>query len=430
MKLRPYQDEAADFLFARDRAMILAPVGAGKTAITLTAMTEMLARGFVDRWLVLAPKRVCTNVWPVEGQKWCPEFDIAVAVGTPAQRKAAFDSDADIVVTNYDNITSLDLSNFTGFTGVVFDELTKLKNPSGKRFKHLWGLIDRFNVRWGLTGSFTSNGLEDVFGQCKIIDQKLLGRSKGAFLQQYFHIINREYNQWSPNTGALEYIMAAIKPATYVLEPGEYKDKLPPLNIVAMPCDMDDYDVYEAMKKEFVVELDQTISAPTAAVMIQKLQQLAGGFIYGPQGPTWVSEHKFEMLDDILEENQRDNTLIIYNYQEELAELKRRYPQLATMDDKNVVDKWNKGELELLALHPKSAGHGLNLQFGGNKMIWLSLPWSLELYEQTIGRIHRSGQTKDVWCYLIMCNNTIDDKILSALHNKRKIAELALDELA
>jgi SNF2 family DNA or RNA helicase len=430
MKLRPYQDEAADFLFARDRAMILAPVGAGKTAITLTAMTEMLARGFVDRWLVLAPKRVCTNVWPVEGQKWCPEFEIAVAVGTPAQRKAAFDSDADIVVTNYDNITSLDLSNFTGFTGVVFDELTKLKNPSGKRFKHLWGLIDRFNVRWGLTGSFTSNGLEDVFGQCKIIDQKLLGRSKGAFLQQYFHIINREYNQWSPNTGALEYIMAAIKPATYVLEPGEYKDKLPPLNIVEMPCDMDDYDVYEAMKKEFVVELDQTISAPTAAVMIQKLQQLAGGFIYGPQGPTWVSEHKFEMLDDILEENQRANTLIIYNYQEELAELKRRYPQLATMDDKNVVDKWNKGELELLALHPKSAGHGLNLQFGGNKMIWLSLPWSLELYEQTIGRIHRSGQTKDVWCYLIMCNNTIDSRILDALHNKRKIAELALDELA
>ena len=430
MKLRPYQDEAADFLFARDRAMILAPVGAGKTAITLTAMTEMLARGFVDRWLVLAPKRVCTNVWPVEGQKWCPEFDIAVAVGTPAQRRAAFDSDADIVVTNYDNITSLDLSNFTGFTGVVFDELTKLKNPSGKRFKHLWGLIDRFSVRWGLTGSFTSNGLEDVFGQCKIIDQKLLGRSKGAFLQQYFHIINREYNQWSPNTGALEYIMAAIKPATYVLEPGEYKDKLPPLNIVEMSCDMDDYDVYEAMKKEFVVELDQTISAPTAAVMIQKLQQLAGGFIYGPEGATWVSEHKFEMLDDILEENQRDNTLIIYNYQEELAELKRRYPQLATMDDKNVVDKWNKGELELLALHPKSAGHGLNLQFGGNKMIWLSLPWSLELYEQTIGRIHRSGQTKDVWCYLIMCNNTIDDKILAALHNKRKIAELALDELA
>jgi len=428
VKLRPYQDEAADFLFARDRAMILAPVGAGKTAITLTAMTEMLVSGFVDRWLVLAPKRVCTDVWPVEGKKWCPEFEIAVAVGTPAQRKAAFESDADIVVTNYDNITTLDT---TGFTGVVFDELTKLKNPSGKRFKHLWGLIDKFNIRWGLTGSFTSNGLEDVFGQCKIIDQKLLGRSKGAFLQQHFHLINREFNQWSPNKGALEYIMAAIKPATYVLEPGEYKDKLPPLNIVKMRCSMADYDVYLAMKKKFVLELrEQVISAPTAAVMTQKLQQLAGGFVYGPEGPTRISDHKFDMLEDILDENQHDNTIIVYNYQEELAELKRRYPQLSTMDDKNVVDKWNKGELELLALHPKSAGHGLNLQHGGNKMIWLSLPWSLELYEQTIGRIHRGGQTKDVWCYLIMCNDTIDSGILEALHNKRKIAELALDELA
>ena len=428
MKLRPYQDEAADFLFARDRAMILAPVGAGKTAITLTAMTEMLISGFVDRWLVIAPKRVCTDVWPVEGKKWCPEFDIAVAVGTPAQRKAAFDSDADIVVTNYDNITTLET---TGFTGVVFDELTKLKNPSGKRFKHLWGLIDKFHVRWGLTGSFTSNGLEDVFGQCKIIDQSLLGRSKGAFLQQYFYLINREYNQWSPNPGALENIMAAIKPATYVLEPGEYKDKLPPLHVIEMPCDMNDYSSYEEMKNEFVVTLrEKTISAPTAAVMTQKLQQLAGGFIYDDGRATRISDHKFEMLEDILDENQRDNTIIVYNYQEELAELKRRYPQLSTMDDKNVVDKWNKGELELLALHPKSAGHGLNLQFGGNKIIWLSLPWSLELYEQTIGRIHRGGQTKDVWCYLIMCNNTIDSKILTALHDKRKISELALDELA
>jgi SNF2 family DNA or RNA helicase len=428
VKLRPYQDEAADFLFARDRAMILAPVGAGKTAITLTAMTEMLISGFVDRWLVLAPKRVCTDVWPVEGKKWCPEFEIAVAVGTPAQRKAAFDSDADIVVTNYDNITTLET---TGFTGVVFDELTKLKNPSGKRFKHLWGLIDKFHIRWGLTGSFTSNGLEDVFGQCKIIDQSLLGRSKGAFLQQYFYCVNRDYQQWEPLPTSLPRIMETIKPATYVLEAGEYKDKLPPLHVVEMSCDMNDYSFYEEMKTEFIVTLrEKTISAPTAAVMTQKLQQLASGFIYDDGRATRISDHKFEMLEDILDENQRDNTIIVYNYQEELAELKRRYPQLSTMDDKNVVDKWNKGELELLALHPKSAGHGLNLQFGGNNIIWLSLPWSLELYEQTIGRLHRSGQTKDVWCYLIMCNDTIDSKILDALHHKRKISELALDELA
>jgi SNF2 family DNA or RNA helicase len=330
------------------------------------------------------------------------------------------------VVTNYDNIPSIDP---TTFDGLVFDELTRLKNPSGKRFKYLLKILDKFHIRWGLTGSFTSNGLEDVFGQCKVVDQKLLGRSKGAFLQQYFYCINREYQQWEPLPSALNHVMTAIKPATYVLEAGEYKDKLPPLNVIPMRCDMD-LAPYNKMKKDFVLELNQTISAPTAAVVTQKLQQLAGGFIYGLDQPEWISRHKFDLLEEILDGNQRANTIIVYNYKEELAELKRQYPQLSTMDDENVVDKWNKGELELLALHPKSAGHGLNLQFGGNKIIFLSLPWSLELYEQTIGRLHRSGQTKEVWCYVLICNKTIDERIYASLHDKRSLAELALNELA
>ena len=422
--LRPYQHEAADFLFSRDRAMILAPVGAGKTAITLTAMSDMSARGHCDRWLVLAPKRVCLSVWPVEVKKWAEHMKLAVAVGTPAQRKAAFESDADIVVTNYDNIPSIDPKNFDG---IVFDELTRLKNPSGKRFKYLLKILDQFQIRWGLTGSFTSNGLEDVFGQCKVVDQSLLGRSKGAFLQQYFYCINREYGQWEPVPGALPKVMEAIKPATYVLEPGEYKDKLPPLHVVEMRCDMD-MGPYETLKKEFVLELGQTITAPTAAVVTQKLQQLAGGFVYGEAGPEWLSDHKFDMLDDILEENQHDNTIVVYNYKEELAELKRRF-NVATIDEPNAIDRWNEGKIQLLAIHPKSAGHGLNLQLGGNKIVFLSLPWSLELYEQTIGRLHRSGQTRDVWCYIIICNKTIDERIFAALHDKRTLAEIALEEL-
>jgi SNF2 family DNA or RNA helicase len=404
--------------------MILAPVGAGKTAITLTAMSDMSARGHCDRWLVLAPKRVCLSVWPVEVKKWAEHMKLAVAVGTPAQRKAAFESDADIVVTNYDNIPSIDPKNFDG---IVFDELTRLKNPSGKRFKYLLKILDQFQIRWGLTGSFTSNGLEDVFGQCKVVDQSLLGRSKGAFLQQYFYCINREYGQWEPVPGALPKVMEAIKPATYVLEPGEYKDKLPPLHVVEMRCDMD-LTPYETLKKEFVLELGQTITAPTAAVVTQKLQQLAGGFVYGEAGAEWLSDHKFDMLDDILEENQHDNTIVVYNYKEELAELKRRF-NVATIDEPNAIDRWNEGKIQLLAIHPKSAGHGLNLQLGGNKIVFLSLPWSLELYEQTIGRLHRSGQMRDVWCYVIICNKTIDERIFAALHDKRTLAEIALEGL-
>ena len=442
LMLRPYQEEAADFLYARDRAMILAPVGAGKTAITLTAMTEMVAEGHVKRWLVLAPKRVCTDVWPVERLKWAADFDIAVAIGTPAQRQAAFDSAAPIVVTNYDNIQSL--PDLSGFDGVVFDELTRLKNPSGKRFKALLAHLDKIPFRWGLTGSFTSNGLEDVFGQCKVIDQTLLGRAKGAFLQKYFVCINRDFGDWQPRKGALEQVMDAIRPATFVLDPGEYSDKLPQLNVVEMRCDMPDRKPYEKMKRDFLLEYgEDKIIAANAAAVTNKLQQMASGFVYDnktiaseekgkftmKQKVIWFSTHKFELIEEILNENQRDNTIIVYNYKEELAELMRRYPHARTIDDFNAIPRWNAGEIELLLIHPKSAGHGLNLQFGGCKIIFLSMPWSLELFEQTVGRLHRGGQTKDVWCYLLICNKTVDERIWGALQDKRAISDIALEEL-
>lgn len=735
MKLRPYQEDAADFLYERDRAMILAPVGAGKTAITLTAMKAMLEDGHVKRWLVLAPKRVCTDVWPVEQPKWAPGVTLRVAVGTPAERADAWNSDAQVVVTNYDNLQAV--RDLSAFDGIVFDELTRLKNPSGKRFKALEKLIGPVNVRWGLTGSFTSNGLEDVFGQCKIVDQALLGRAKGAFMQQYFICINRDFGQWIPAAGALEQVMQRIRPATFVLEPGEYKDKLPPCHVVEVRAALDDRAPYEQMKKEYVARFgNEQVIAQNAASVTSKLQQMAcieegtpvltkrgwapikavrsddlvwdgvewvshggavfqgekpivlchgvfmtydhrvltvsgwqtcedirngdeigrfdraevrlpdgypqgghiemwprhvgvpvrlrhesraaqsissgggarassklwlpsreyaarhdeqppvphlgqhegqvlepkrqglqklrwsrhnglrrmGGvvrsvlaryagwlrrqFVLRPQrqqwavlagelplgnaaraaqqqaveyvdrragrtghdfasgagagdaaadalrasaplrmdagespqyartydilncGPRnqfvvrsaggrplivhncgfaynrsagtesiWFSTHKFDRLAELLEENQRANTIVAYSYLEELAELKRRFPHAQTMDDAGVIDRWNRGEVELLLVHPKSAGHGLNLQHGGCHMVFLSLPWSLELYEQTVGRLHRSGQAHDVWVYVMLTDNTIDERIWGALHDKRSVSDLALEEL-
>jgi len=432
--LRPYQNEAADFLYERDRAMILAPVGAGKTAITLTAMQDMLAAGVVKRFLVLAPKRVCTDVWPVEQLKWAPNVPLAVAVGTPKQRLAALRSDAQIVVSNYDNIATLPTASFDA---IVFDELTRLKNPSGARFKAL--KIDHINIRWGLTGSFTSNGLEDVFGQCKIVDQALLGRSKGAFMQQYFVLINKDFGEWAPRVGSLAKVMERIKPATYVLDAGDYKDKLPPLHVVEVRCDLDDREPYEKMKKDFQA-LD--VTAINAGVVTGKLQQMASGFVYdtrrtaseiagrfdSTQTAVWFSAHKFDRLEELLDENQHANTILVYQYQEELAEIQRRF-KVTTLDDADAITRWNKGDVRLLAVHPKSAGHGLNLQHGGCHMVFLSLPWSLELYEQTVGRLHRSGQAHAVWVYVMMTNKTIDEKIWGALHDKRAVSDIAMEEL-
>jgi SNF2 family DNA or RNA helicase len=368
-------------------------------------------------------------VWPVEQPKWAPKLKLVVAVGTPKHRDAAFASDADIVVLNYDNLQSI--HNLNGIDGIVFDELTRLKNPSGARFKALSKLLDNINIRWGLTGSFTSNGLEDVFGQCKIVDQTILGRSKGAFMQQHFILVNKEYGDWVPRPNALEQVMEIIKPATFVLDAGEYKDKLPLLHTVELRCDMDDRLPYEKMKKDFVVQFGNTqIAAVNAAVVTSKLQQMASGFIYDADAvPTWFSKHKFDRLDELLEENQHANTIIAYAFKEELAELKRRYPKAVTLDDDDAITRWNDGKVELLLVHPKSAGHGLNLQHGGSKIVFLSLPWSLELYEQTIGRLHRSGQKHDVWCYVMLTNKTVDERIWAALHDKRAISDIAMEEL-
>jgi SNF2 family DNA or RNA helicase len=430
MRLRPYQDDAADFLYERDRAMILAPVGAGKTAITLTAMQAMLNDGLVKRWLVVAPKRVCTDVWPVEAPKWS-SITPALAVGTPAQRKAALASAAPVVVINYDNLDKLE--DLSGFDGVVFDELTRLKNPSGKRFKALEKLMSTMAIRWGLTGSFTSNGLEDVFGQCKIIDQGLLGRAKGAFLQQYFHCVNREFGQWTPAPGALEQVMERIKPATFVLDPGDYKDKLPPCHVVETRVQLADREPYEKMKRDYVVKFgDDRVIAQNAASVTTKLQQMASGFVYNREGPLpvhWFSSHKFDRLEELLDENQRANTIVVYNYQEELAELRRRFPHAQTIEDKDVIERWNAGKVELLLVHPKSAGHGLNLQHGGCHMVFVSLPWSLELYEQTVGRLHRGGQRHAVWVYVMLTEKTIDERIWAALHEKRAVSDIAMKEL-
>lgn len=373
---------------------------------------------------------MCTDVWPIEARKWAEYHTVAVAVGTPTQRKQALESDANIVVINYDNIQWLAEQDLSGFDGIVFDELTKLKNPSGARFKALHKVIDQFNIRWGLTGSFTSNGLEDVFGQCKIIDQKLLGRAKGAFMQQYFSLNTYAgFDDWTPLPGALERVMQRIKPATYVLEPGEYKDKLPPCHVVQIDVQLDDREPYEAMKRDFVVQFpDAQAIAQNAAVVTQKLQQMSSGFVYSP-APVWFSPHKFDALDDLLSENQRANTIIVYQYKEELDELRRRYKSLTVLDDPDAIRRWNDGNVPLLAVHPKSAGHGLNLQFGGCHMVFLSLPWSLELFEQTVGRLHRSGQQRDVWVYALMTKDTVDERIWTALHDKRKLSDIAMEAL-
>ena len=446
--LRPSQELAADFIFEHARSMVLGWVGSGKTAVALTGMQAYKDEGTVKRWLVVATKRICEHVWQQEAKKW-GSLTVSIAVGTPEQRLMAFRQDTDIVAINYDNLQWLanhfpDLGQH--FQGIVFDELTKLKNPSGKRFKAFLPLLEGIDIRIGLTGSFTSNGLEDVFGQCKVINQKLLGRSKGAFMQQYFWCSNPQFGDWTPRPGSLGKVMERISPAVYMLDNETYVASLPPLHIVPVECDFDTAarNRYNKMKKDFVLELGPAqITALNAGVVTQKLLQMSAGFIYDTdttatdvpgqfksvKTPYWLSNHKFDALDDLLEENQHTNTIIFYSFKEELAELRRRYPHAETIDAPRAVERWNDGRIPLLLAHPASAGHGLNLQGGGHHMVFVSLPWSLELFEQAIGRLHRSGQAHPVYVYCMLTNKTVDETVFAALNDKKSLSEIATEAL-
>lgn len=443
MKLRDYQDEGADFLYAHDEALILAAVGSGKTAMALTAMSDMLKNNVVKKWLVIAPKRVAKYVWPSEVEIWAPELSLSVAVGTPAQRRKALESGSDIVVTNYDSLLSMD--NLSQFDGVVFDELTRFKNPGGKRFKKFETLAKHIKIRWGLTGSFTSNTLEDVFGQCKVVSKNILGRFKTHFLEEFFVCVNMDYNEWAPQHKALERIMEKVKPYAYVLDSGvksQYDTRIHPVYI-DMP---DDTRVqYEKMKNECSIEYDgcEKITAVSSGALAQKLLQMSSGFMYHtkvvPNGTPipdfdrngiWFSGFKFDALDEIIEENQQANCMIVYKYEEHLEELKRRYPKGMSVKDKGAIDLWNAGKLPQLFLQPQSAQHGLNLQFGGKFMYFLTPSSVPEEWEQVIGRFSGANrQIQDVDVYVLLTKNTYDVRAFKNLEDKQSVSKLVMEEL-
>lgn len=461
MNLRPDQEAGATFLYEHDRAMLLGDVGSGKTITTLVAMYEMIRDHHVGRWLVVAPKRVCTKVWPAQIKDWKMPLSIGVAVGegktsmAPAERERIFRSNAQIIVVNFEVLQTLpdDLM----FDAVVIDELTKFKNGSavkktrrteiskGKRFAAMFDRLEQTQIRWGLTGSFTDNGLKDVYGQCKIIDQSHLGRSKSVFLQKFFIPMCPERDQWVPRPGALELVMSAIKPMIYMLDNEEYRKTLPSDEPAFHPisCVMD-MTAYRKMQRDCTIELEgQTITAVNAGVVQQKLQQLASGFLYKTYKAAsstpgkfitnrevfFISPHKFDTLDELLEENQHSNTIIFYWYEEELAELKRRYKDAVEIDRHGAIERWNAGKLKKLLMHPMSAGHGLNLQFGGHHGVFVSLPWSYELFKQAWGRLHRGGQTKLVRIYLLLTDKTVDWRIWQALQDRKDYSALSLDVL-
>lgn len=319
------------------------------------------------------------------------------------------------------------------FDMIVIDELSSFKNHKAKRFKALLKKRSFVKRVVGLTGTPSSNGLMDLWAEFRILDKgERLGRYIGKYREIYFRPDKRNGQiifSYKPKENAEEEIYKKISDITISMKSDDYLI-LPKVtsNIINVSLSEKERRIYETLKDELVVDIkDKEIDAKTAATLSNKLVQLSSGAIYDDdKNIIKVHERKLDALEDLIEGANGKPVLIAYWFKHDLLRIKERFEvcELKTSDD---FRKWNKGEIPVAIIHPASAGHGLNLQAGGSTLIWFSLTWSLELYQQTNKRLHRQGQKESVVIHHIITKNTIDEKIMKALENKERVQDSLID---
>nr|DAL08650.1 MAG TPA_asm: Chromatin remodeling complex ATPase [Caudoviricetes sp.] len=446
MKYAPheYQKYAIDYIETHPFAAVLLDMGLGKTSITLTAIGDLLFDSFeVHRVLVIAPLRVARDTWSAELQKWdhLHSLNYSVVVGSEAERKAALMRKADIYIINRENVQWLIEKSGTPFhfDMVVIDELSSFKNHQSKRFKALMQVRPRIKRVVGLTGTPASNGLMDLWAEFRILD---MGQRLGRFITKY----RTDYFMPDKRNGQIIY---SYKPLPYA-EDAIYK-KIGDITISMKATDhlqmpeliSNEYTVqlsdeekshYEELKQELVLTLgDGEITAANAASLSGKLSQMANGAIYDDDGNTiHIHDRKLDALEDIIEAANGKPILVAYWFKHDLIRISERLKKLhipfSRLGDSSSIRRWNNGEIPVALIHPASAGHGLNLQSGGSTLVWFGLTWSLELYQQTVARLWRQGQTSEtVVVQHIITKGTIDHRIMKALSQKEHAQTALID---
>lgn len=446
MRYKPheYQKYAIEFIKKNPIAAILLDMGMGKTSIVLSALNELVYDSFeVTKVLIIAPLRVARNTWSDEIKKWDRLNGIrySIVVGTAAERLEALKVDADIYIINRENVPWLieDSGMAFDYDCVVVDELSSFKNWQAKRFKALMKVRPKIRRIVGLTGTPSSNGLMDLFAEFKVLD---MGERLGRFISQY------RVNYFKPDRmngpiiytykllpGAEERIYNRISDITISMKATDYLD-MPELisNEYKVYLDDDERSKYEEMKDELVLQLPGgEITAANAASLSGKLSQLANGAIYDDDGSVNAfHERKLDALEDLIESANGKPILVAYWFKHDLARITESLNKLKVvfekLDSDKSIEKWNAGELQVGLIHPASAGHGLNLQSGGNVIVWFGITWSLELYQQTIARLWRQGQTSGTVTVIhIVTEDTVDERILKALEAKDQTQSALID---
>jgi SNF2 family DNA or RNA helicase len=424
-----YQQFATARILEQDAVGLFMDMGLGKTICSLTAIDALLHDTFdADRILIVAPLRVAESTWPDEVEKWdhLSGLKIIPILGSEKQRIRALATPGRIYTINRENVVWLvqHLGAGWNFDTVFIDELSSFKSSKAQRFRALKKIRPLIRRIVGLTGTPAPNSYLDLWPQIYLLDQGArLGKTLTGYRERYFEPDKRNGHivfSWRLKPGAREAIETAIGDLCISLTAADYL-KMPDRidNTVKVKLPAAAKSAYDRFERDLLLEIDPTeILAANAAVLTGKLLQLANGAVYDEAGiPRWVHDEKLVALGEILEANEGKPVLVFYAYKHDLARIRQKYGG-QTLDRPEDVAAWNAGKLPLLLCHPASAGHGLNLQAGGNIIVWFGLPWSLELYQQANARLYRQGQTQAVVIHHLVAAGTMDEQVLQVLQKK------------
>lgn len=437
MEYKPheYQEYATQRILDTPYIALLLEMGLGKTVSTLTAIDLLLNDYFeANRVLVIAPLRVAEDTWPREIEKWdhLRHLRISKVLGSAAQRRKALKADADIYVINRENVEWLvsEYGSKWPFDTVVIDELSSFKNHQSKRFRALRRVRPMIKRVIGLTGTPAPNGLIDLWPQIYLLDQgERLGKTVTGYRDRYFVPAERDGHivyKWKQKKEAEQRIYEAISDIVVSMKAKDWLE-LPQLIELAVPIRLSDQAraLYKKLERDLLLPFaDADVVASTAAALSNKLLQMASGAVYDEdRGVKLIHDAKLDVLEDIIEGANGKPVMVFYNYQHSLDRIKKRFPQARTLrkgkDGNEDIRAWNNDEIQILLLHPKSAGHGLNLQESScQAVVWFDQIWSLEEYQQANARVHRQGQTQTVVAMRLVAEGTMDEEVIEAIERK------------
>lgn len=450
MEFRPhsYQRHCINKILETKKLGLFLDMGLGKTVTTLTAVKELKYNRFqVCKVLVIAPKKVAEGTWTKEAAKWdhTKMLRVSPVLGSQAKRIRALNTPADLYVINRENVCWLVdyYRNAWPFDMVVIDESSSFKSHSAKRFKALAGISSRISRMVELTGTPSPDGLADLWSQVYLLDGgERLGKRYSQFRERYFQPDKRGadgmiYN-YEAKPGTEESILAKISDICISMKAEDYLE-LPDLTYHDVPVELDkkSWKAYQDLERKMILELpedDELISVTSAAALSNKLLQLANGAVYDEDRQVHeVHDCKIEAFLELVESLQGKPVLVFYNYQHDrerilkaLAKSELRIRELKTTQDE---DDWNAGRIDILLTHPASSAYGLNLQQGGNHVIWFGLTWNYELYTQANKRLHRQGQVNKVIIHHLVSTGTRDEDVMTALKRKDDVQNWVMESL-